>query len=97
MENTSRQEIQNTSKRLFEILDILEAKTPYFGPYENVRMQINAILDFIKDDRTPTQEDKDTIDVGLVAMRELEDIPLPEIPELCRLIKRIIYLLENGE
>jgi hypothetical protein len=61
----------------------LEAESPGFPVYENIIRQLEAMSKWTEDDRMPTLEERNSIDVGLVAVRELEADPDPQVQDLC--------------
>jgi hypothetical protein len=68
-----------TRKDFFEVLDeaIAEAqlrarRSPGFPPYAVIAEQLEAMRGFTAGGRTPTEEERDSISVGLIAVRELD-------------------------
>jgi hypothetical protein len=59
------------------------AESPGFPVYENIIRQLEAMSRWTKDARVPTEEERNSIDVGLVAVRELEADPNPQVQDLC--------------
>lgn len=47
-------------------------KTPKFRPYEDIEFQLDEMWRWTRDDRTPTDDERQQIDIGLIALRELE-------------------------
>jgi Tsi6 len=87
-----------TRDDFFEVLEAtlaearqLAAKTPGFPPYQAIAEQLEAMQSFTAGGRTPTDRERDSISVGLIAVRELD----PELgPEMADFIDRLHEL--NG-
>jgi hypothetical protein len=68
-----------TRKDFFEVLDAtladarqLAAKTPGFPPYPVIAEQLEAMQTFTTGGRTPTDQERESITIGLIAVRELD-------------------------
>lgn len=53
----------------------LHAETPDFAPYANIIRQLEAMSRWTDHGRSPTSDERKSIDVALVAVRELEADP----------------------
>jgi hypothetical protein len=72
-------DIINSRTDFFRILDEATTSvarrlrvTPELWAYQNIARQLDAMKKWTSDGRTPTPEERESIDVGLVALRELE-------------------------
>lgn len=68
-----------TRKEFFEVLDRAIAETdrriaasPNFPLYGNVRRQLEAMKQWTDSGRTPTEDEQQSIDIGLIAVREID-------------------------
>lgn len=69
-----------TRAEFFEVLDatLAQAKAkatavPAFGLYANMVAQLLAMREWSANGRVPTQEERDRIDIGLIALREVDE------------------------
>lgn len=80
--NTNLTSVLNTAKTMAE--DKL-LHFPSSGVYLHALAQINFIGKILTEGRTPTQQERDFIDIGLMAIKELDDTE-PEFSDaLCEL------------
>src|SRR6187549_2346666 len=52
--------------------DALAARSPGFPPYRSIAAQLRAMQSMTAHGRTPTEDERDSISIGLIAVRELE-------------------------
>ncbi len=88
-------EIKKCIDKSLSLLDILVAKSPDYDVYESIKNQLIFISEKLKNKSIPTQEEKDSIDIGLIAVRELENIDIKEVTTLCPLLHKINYFFDN--
>ena len=50
----------------------LASKTPGYPPYESIDRQLKAMQSMTAQGRTPTEDERDGISIGLIAARELD-------------------------
>ena len=65
---------------LGEALDAVRnilAGTPDFEVMQRIAQELEAMEEWSKDGRTPSDEERGSIDIGLVAVRELDGAPFP--------------------
>ena len=79
----SRRDFQRILAETIAFVQRLEVKTPGFSVYENIIRQLEAMSTWTKNDRVPTMQERNSIDVGLVAVRELEPDPDLQVQDLC--------------
>ena len=72
-------------------IDALATDAPGFPPYANIARQLAAMKKWTANGREPSPDERGSIDVGLVAMRELE----PAQDDLTQLALHHLYEL-NG-
>jgi len=78
----SREDFQRVLADALTLAKQLGAKLPNFPPFQNVIRQLEAMLRWTANDRIPTAEERNSIDVALVAVRELEGDPDREVQNL---------------
>jgi hypothetical protein len=66
-------------KDFFEVLEqtrieaeALAQRVPGFPPYRSITRQLEAMQSMTANGRTPTEDERDSISIGLIAVRELE-------------------------
>jgi hypothetical protein len=79
----SLSDFRRTLAETISLVQRLMVESPGFPVYENIIRQLEAMSRWTKDDRVPTMEERNSIDVGLVAVRELESDPDPQVQNLC--------------
>ncbi len=52
--------------------EALAARVPGFPPYRSIAAQLAAMQSMTANGRTPTEDERDSITIGLLAVRELE-------------------------
>ena len=82
-----------------EFFDVLESTiaiakaraehVPAFGPYQTVLAQLQAMRNWKADGRTPEQEERDRIDIGLIAVREIDEQADDESAEFHELLLQL--------
>jgi hypothetical protein len=60
---------------------------PNYGVYIHAKEQLSIIQSFIDKDKSPTQSDKDKINIGLMAVKELESAD----PDYCFILCEVDY------
>jgi len=90
------EEFRSKLQQALEMLRILSPKTADFPPFETVRGQIEEILEWISRGYTPTQDQKASMDFGLVAARELDYDSDPRVQELSRRLHQLSYYFDNS-
>lgn len=95
MNSNNLTEINACVEQCLSLLDLLETKSPDYEVYRNIRNQLIYISDKLKNENVPTQEEKDSIDIGLIAVRELENIDNNEVKTLCTLLHKINYFFDG--
>jgi hypothetical protein len=70
-------------------------KTPRFAPYENIELQLDAMRRWTADGRTPTEDERQSIDIGLIAVRELEPADTDEDEEFITNLHELNFYFEN--
>src|SRR5581483_12082513 len=80
----SRSEFQKVLSEAIELLRSLSKETPGFPPYENIARQLDAMSQRTSGGRVPSAEERSSIDVGLVAARELDAYPDSKIQDLAQ-------------
>lgn len=71
----------DTRKAFFDVLDQTRAdadalvqKVNGFPPYQSILAQLDAMKAMTANGRTPTEDERDSISIGLIAVRELEPV-----------------------
>jgi len=69
----------DTRKQFFDVLeqtrldaDALVRRVNGFPPYRSILAQLEAMQSMTANGRTPTEDERDSISIGLIAVRELE-------------------------
>lgn len=91
----SREDFRRVLAETLELVRRLATRTPGFPPYENIIQQLEAVSAWTASGKTPTQDQRSSIDVGLVAARELDEIPAPDVKDLANRIHAISYYFDN--
>lgn len=73
----TRQEFFEALEQARAEAERLAARTPGFRPYEAILEQLEAMQGWTAGGRTPTDEERDSISIGLIAVRELDPEPDP--------------------
>jgi len=73
MEITSRGDFDRILSETLNIAKQLRDMTPGFGPYISIFSQLEAISKWTSHGRVPTTREKESLNLGLIAVRELED------------------------
>ncbi len=69
-------------------------KVPKSETYEMLELQLDAMWRWTAGDRTPTEEERNSIDIGLLAVRELEPANDDEEQELITNLHELNYYFE---
>ena len=69
---------------------------PEYPIFRNVQAQLHALLRWTEGDRSLTPAEKEAIDVGLIAVRELEDNPSQEIREIADKLKELNLFVDES-
>jgi hypothetical protein len=72
----------------------LRAKTPHFWAWENAERQLLAMHDWTKNGRTPTQKERESIDVQVVVGREAGDTDDVFLYEFKQKVTGLAYYFE---
>jgi hypothetical protein len=80
METPSFQNIHEAVNVALSMTESGLQKFPNYGVYLHAKEQIIFIQSILRSGRPPTQKEKDQIDIGLMAVRELE-VEEPEYAE----------------
>ncbi len=88
----------NFQSELAEALKIateLNERFSKYPVYESVRRQLEAITQWTANGRRPTPEQEQSINIGMIAVRELDGDSRPEVQTLSGLLKQINYDLDH--
>ena len=83
---------------LDESIDIVGQRlrvAPQSWVYQNIQRQLNAMKGWTSTGRTPTQEERESIDVGLIALRELEPAETGDEQMFVTNLHELNYYFEN--
>ena len=72
----------------------MHAEAPDDGAIHSVRLQLEALHDWTRGGRCPAQDEKDRLNFGLVASRELDGFPVA--PDLYSLASFVVWWGEPG-
>jgi hypothetical protein len=88
--------VVRTRKEFFETLEKtrreaeeLLKESPDYPPFQSIVAQLDGMQTMTADGRTPTEDERDSISIGLIAVRELEP---PEDATMASFIKRLHQL-----
>jgi hypothetical protein len=87
----SRAEFHRILEDTIALVERLRGELPGFPPFENIARQLAAIKEWTANGRVPNPPERESIDVGLVAARELETNTDPRIREL----RQNLYALDE--
>jgi hypothetical protein len=65
------------------------------GALDEIEFQLDAMWRWTVDDRTPTEDERKEISVGLIAVRELEPVDTPEEQEFVTNLHELNYYFDN--
>jgi hypothetical protein len=88
----------NFQEQLSEALAIVTKLNERFSGhsvYESNRRQLEALTQWTANGRRPTPQEEQSINVGVIAVRELDDDSSPEVQALSELLKQISYDLDR--
>lgn len=95
---TSRKEFDRVLAEALRIAQHLWSETPEFGPYISISNQLEAISKWTCHGRVPTATERESLNLGLIAVRELENNSEPTVQDFCNRIYEICdYLDRMGE
>ena len=80
---TSRPQFEEELEQALVLADDRLADNPGWNAIAVLRRQLQAMKSWTADARTPTQAERDKIQIGAIAMRELDDDPNDRLAELC--------------
>jgi len=63
----------------------LHAEVPDDQPLHSVHLQLEALHNWTRDGRQPTQDEKDRLNFGLIASRNLDDL----CPDVCSVLYKL--------
>lgn len=81
---------QNFKELVSKALDITNDKLikyPEYGVYIHAKEQLLLIQSFIDKNKSPNHSDKDKINIGLMAVKELESVD----PDYCYILCEVDY------
>lgn len=78
-----------------ELTGRLLAQNPDFPAYLSIGRQLRALTTWTQDGKVPNQEERGALDFQLVAVRELEDDPNPEVQQLVKKLYKLAYDLKR--
>lgn len=79
----SRDEFRRLVQETAAKLAPLAASMPNYPPFVSIAQQLEAMLEWTEADRSPTMSQRDSINIGLLTARELDDDQDPHIQDLC--------------
>lgn len=77
------------------IVTKLDERFSGYAVYQSIRAQLEALTRWTANGRRPTPEEEQSINVGVIAVRELDDNPNPEVQALSELLMQINYDLDR--
>lgn len=78
-----------------EITGRLLSQAPDFPPYLSIGRQLRALSSWTQDGKLPNDEERQSLDFQLVAVRELEGDARPEVQQLVKKLYRLAYDLKR--
>jgi hypothetical protein len=91
----SRSEFRRVLSQTLRSAKQLAAETPEFGPYISIANQLAAISKWTSGGRLPTSGERESLTLGITAVRELEDNSEPAIRDFCHRIYEICDYLDR--
>ena len=79
----SRKDFQSVLMETLMLARQHRASWPNFPPFENIIRQLEAMSTWTANDRVPSTDERSSIDVALVAVRDLKSDPDPKVQDLC--------------
>lgn len=73
----------------------LLSHSPDFPPYLSIGRQLRALTAWTQNGNLPNPEERGSLDFQLVAVRELEDDPNPDVQQLVKKLYRLAYDLKR--
>jgi hypothetical protein len=74
---SSRNDFQAALAEAIAVVGDLVRAAPRFEPYQEIEMQLDAMRRWTADGREPTPDERASINIGLVIIRELDPQPDP--------------------
>ena len=71
--NPSKRDFDELLQQALEKTRTYETELPGFQPLASVRRQLELMSQYVKAERTPPAEAQDSVNVGLLAVREFQD------------------------
>lgn len=97
MEISSRNDFRRVLSETRNIAKQLMTETPEFGPYQSIVNQLQAIANWTSHGRTPTEKERESLNLGLIAMRELENNSEPSVRDFTHRIYEICDYLDRTD
>lgn len=94
-EITSRKDFDRILSETLNIARQLRSETPEFGPYVSIFNQLEAISKWTSHGRAPTTRERESLNLGLIAVRELENNSEASIQDFCNRIYEICDYLDR--
>jgi|SRR5579864_4055820 len=91
----SRDEFHRVLSETLRSAKQLAAETPEFGPYISIANQFAAISKWTSGGGVPTRSERESLNLGIIAVRELEDNLEPAIQTFCYRIYAICDYLDR--
>jgi hypothetical protein len=89
-------EFQTILAETIAIAKGLDARIGGFSLYQNIGRQLEAMRRWTAHDRRWTMEEEKSIDVGLLAVRELDPDPSPEVQDLSSRLCELNYYFDRS-
>lgn len=70
-------------------------KSPKFLPYQDIEFQLDKMWRWTRDGRAPTEEERHSTDLGVIAIREIEPVDTPEDQDFVTNLHELDYYFEN--
>jgi hypothetical protein len=79
---------------LAQILERLK-KMPNFDPYQMIENELDAMKRWTAGGRTPTEQEREWVDIGVITIRELEPAETGEDYDFNNLLHELNYYFSN--
>ncbi|MBN2518595.1 MAG: hypothetical protein JXB14_07120 [Candidatus Altiarchaeota archaeon] len=91
----SREDFHRVLGETISIVQQFNSETPGFPPFVEILRELELMAGWTKNGRTPTKKERESIYVGLIAVRELDTDPDPGIQDLCNRLHELNAYFED--
>jgi len=91
----SRSDFERVLSETIRLVRRLNIESPGYPTFEIILRQLEAMAAWTASGRTPAQDERESIDIGLIAVRELDNDPDPRIQDLATRLHELNAYFED--